>query len=212
MRNRDAKRLFSHETTACAIIWALVEIARHPDIQQRLREEITAARANQAIGESDASMINSLPYLHAFVLELFRLYPSIPLSSKEAKRNLVICDQFIPKGTQIQIPVYAMNRLQDIWGPSAAEFRPERWMKDSQAGETPDSVNKAADLKNLLTFGYGSRSCPGREFAPRVIKSFLVVLLSAFQFEADGENIEFATSLPTIRPMHGAPLYVRPIH
>lgn len=40
----------------------------------------------------------------------------------------------IEKGTRVYIPIYGLQRDQDIWGEDAEEFRPERWDPDSDTG------------------------------------------------------------------------------
>jgi len=159
-------------------------------------------------GASEATQIQSLPYLHSFLMEIFRLYPSVPLMNKKALNDLVLCGQRVPKGTPVQVPVYALNRSKDIWGSDAHEFRPERWMNGSDDSHSLEAANP----KNLQSFAQGPHSCPGRDFATRVIKYFIAVLLSSFEFEAvPGETPEFAKGLPTLRPSTGVELFARPL-
>lgn len=58
--------LAGHETTANSTSWTLLELARHPEMQKRLREEIWAKQ--QALGrEFEARDLESMPYLQAVV-------------------------------------------------------------------------------------------------------------------------------------------------
>lgn len=61
-----------HETTACAIIWAFHELSRRPDLQQRLRAEVT--QMLETTPEPSYSDIDKLPFLNNFVYETLRLY------------------------------------------------------------------------------------------------------------------------------------------
>jgi cytochrome P450 len=43
-----------HDTTACTMAWLLYEVSRHPEDQQRIRDEIRVARARaKARGDDD---------------------------------------------------------------------------------------------------------------------------------------------------------------
>ena len=63
--------------TRCILLavmsWALLELARNPSIQTKLREELLAYG-----GDPDYDQLsNSLPYLDAVVHEILRLYPPV---------------------------------------------------------------------------------------------------------------------------------------
>ena len=64
--------------------WALIELARHPDIQKRLREEILSFD-----GEPTYDQISKdFPYFDAVVHEIFRLHPSVPDLPRMVQRSL----------------------------------------------------------------------------------------------------------------------------
>jgi len=67
--------------------WALIELARHPDIQKRLREEILSFD-----GEPTYDQISKdFPYFDAVVHEIFRLHPAAPEMARMVQRSLE-CD------------------------------------------------------------------------------------------------------------------------
>jgi hypothetical protein len=62
--------LAGHETSATTLCWVLLEIAKHPDVQKRLREEIRAMeQAIHARGDVDftATDLDGMPYLSAVI-------------------------------------------------------------------------------------------------------------------------------------------------
>lgn len=88
-----------------------------------------------------------------------RLYPVVPMNNRVAIRDTYIpvgggpdgkSPVFVPKGRSISYSVYAMHRREDIYGPDAAEFKPERWEKLRPAWD-------------YLPFNGGPRICLGRE-------------------------------------------------
>jgi cytochrome P450 len=55
--------MVGHETTSCSVIFTLFELARHPDVQDKLREEL------QALDNFTPDNISSLKYLDAVCKE-----------------------------------------------------------------------------------------------------------------------------------------------
>lgn len=63
----------------------------------------------------------------------------LPLSEAiQGKDGKIIEEIAVPKGTRIQIGVYASNRSKAIWGDDAYEWKPERWLE-----KLPDEVTNA---------------------------------------------------------------------
>ncbi|KAI6037494.1 cytochrome P450 [Pisolithus marmoratus] len=186
----------SYETTAMAMTWALIELARHPDIQTKLRQELLSFGGEPSYDQ----LTNNLPYLDAIVQETLRLHPSAPELARQADEDDVIplsepvqtksgeeVDSIaIERGTVIAIPVSCLNQAEAIWGPDARVFRPERWL------EVDGITKKAQELKghrHLLTFGDGPRTCLGKLFAVAEIKTVLWVVIKNFVLEMrDGPN------------------------
>ncbi|KAH8822150.1 cytochrome P450 [Flagelloscypha sp. PMI_526] len=97
--------------------------------------------------------------------ELWRLKTmSFPLSKPlQTSHGTLVNALTISKGSYVTVPLGALNRLQELWGPDAERFKPERWLD----GTIGDSL-RAKELqghKHLLTFSDGPRICLGRHFA-----------------------------------------------
>jgi hypothetical protein len=59
----------------------------------------------------------------------------------------------VKAGQLIRIPIRdGANIDEDIWGPSAAEFRPERWIEDRGL---PESAQLLRAQGNVISFGDG---------------------------------------------------------
>ena len=74
----------------------------------------------------------------------------------------------IARGTIITVPIRAIHLSEDVWGPDAKAFRPERWL----AGVEPDAARarEISGHRHLLTFFDGPRICIGKSFALAEIK------------------------------------------
>ncbi|GBE83842.1 predicted protein [Sparassis crispa] len=77
--------LVGHETTAVSLSFTLWELSRHPEIQQKLREEI-----RQFGRDFNYDNIQQLEYLDAVVKEGLRLHPASPITERVALKDDVI--------------------------------------------------------------------------------------------------------------------------
>ncbi|KAJ7350822.1 cytochrome P450 [Mycena albidolilacea] len=184
-----------HETTANSFSWAVLELARQPKIQSRLRSEIRSMeRTVQARGsyEFTTSDIESMPYLLAVVKEVLRFHPVsfnnfrqsaaddvLPLFRPlTLQSGEVITELPVPKGMKVIISIAAYNRNKDVFGHDADTFNPERWLDGSmRKAEAPVGA-----YANLLTFAGGLRTCIGWRFAVLELQAFLIELVGEFEF------------------------------
>jgi len=162
--------LAGRDTTATALTWALFELSRHPEIQQKLKEEIDAALPNIADPSFDDAYGTSLPYLNGVLYESLRLYPPVPVDSKIAMVDDILPDGTpVMKGTRFTFFIYGMGRDPKIWGDDVLEFRPERWIpfKNPPGGIWP-------------VFQLGARRCLGEQMAMMEAKVVLIMLMQRF--------------------------------
>ncbi|KAJ2913029.1 hypothetical protein MD484_g7385, partial [Candolleomyces efflorescens] len=133
--------------------------------------------------------LESLPYLDTVIRETLRITPPIHSTIRVATQDdeIVLSEPIsvdgrlsnsfkIQKGTYIHIPIEGINFAEDIWGPDALEFNPDRWSK------LPSAASNVPGFGNVLTFGYGPHSCLGYRFAVSEIKIFLAHLVLRFDF------------------------------
>ncbi|RPD64802.1 cytochrome P450 [Lentinus tigrinus ALCF2SS1-6] len=201
-----------HETTASSTSWLLWELARHPEYQAKMREEVKAVRARVAArGDTDFSVsdLDSMTYCLAAMKEVLRLHPIVYLTERQASRDDVLPLAYpittttgetineipIPKGTSCRISIWTYNRLPQIWGPDANEFNPLRFIEHEKMGETYVGVTS-----NLMTFSAGLQACIGWRFSIIEMQAILVELIEKFEFtipEDKPEIIRFPAGLTT---------------
>ncbi|KAJ7174605.1 cytochrome P450 [Mycena filopes] len=189
--------LAGYETTSISLTWALIELAKKPETQTQLREELLQFGASDATWDQLSS---ALPYLDAVVLETLRLHPPlgettrqaavddiIPLSAPITTPSGEVVDSIIVrKGTLVTVPIRCMNQSEVFWGPASREFRPERWFTLGQAGEERLRAQEIGGHRHIVTFLDGPRTCLGKGFALAEFKAVLSVLIKNFSFEFPG--------------------------
>jgi cytochrome P450 len=158
-----------HETTANALSWALLLLAKHPQVQAAAQSEILAT-----LGDRSPSLqeIPALRLVRAVFLETLRLYPPIWLIERNLDTELADGTWPLPAGSQVLICPWVMHRAAQYW-QDPTEFRPDRFL-------TPGAEDNPA----FLPFGTGPRACIGRNLAMMEGVVFLAMLLQRFQFSS----------------------------
>ncbi|NXE89308.1 CP3A9 protein, partial [Menura novaehollandiae] len=165
-----------YEPTSNSLCYLAYELALHPDVQQKLLQEIDTVLPNKAPLTYDAIM--KLEYLDMTVNETLRLYPLGGRLERTCKKDVEINGVTIPKGTVVTIPPYVLHRNPEYW-PNPEEFRPERFTKENK---------ESMDPYTYLPFGAGPRNCIGMRFALLTLKVAIASLLQHFTFQTCKET------------------------
>uniref|UniRef100_A0A8C8Z0U8 Cytochrome P450 3A n=1 Tax=Prolemur simus TaxID=1328070 RepID=A0A8C8Z0U8_PROSS len=160
-----------YESTSSVLSLITYELATHPDVQQKLQEEIDVALPNKTPATYDA--VVQLEYLDMVVNETLRLFPIAGRIQRVCKKDVEIKGLFIPKGVVVIIPTHVLHWDPKYW-PEPKEFRPERFSKNNK-----DNI----DPYLYLPFGVGPRNCIGMRFALISIKLAIVKILQNFSFK-----------------------------
>jgi len=186
--------LAGHETTASSVSWTLLELARNPEIQSKLRREIRATAEmiqNRGDNTFNAADFDNMSFLTAVAKESLRFHPVVynmlrysgqddvlPLSKPiTLTSGEVVTELPIPKGLKIISSIAAYNRNKDIFGEDAHVYNPDRWLNNSGK-----QLNSIGVYSNLFTFSAGSKACLGWRFAVLELQSFIVELIDNFEF------------------------------
>ncbi|KAJ7734831.1 cytochrome P450 [Mycena metata] len=214
-----------HETTSTAVTWVLFALTQNIAAQKRLREEVLALSTDTPTMEE----LDALPYLDCVVRETMRLHAPVPASNRIAVQDDVVHlgTPFkdtrgvlheairIRKGTMVTIPILALNRDVEIWGPDAMEFRPERW-----EAPIPNASPIPGVWGHMLTFLGGPRSCIGFRFSVVEMKALIFTLIRGLEFELAVPIAEMGKGTAIVqRPLvrtdvaagNQLPLLVRPV-
>ncbi|GET02547.1 cytochrome P450 [Rhizophagus clarus] len=185
--------LAGHETTSITTSWALYLLAQHPHVQDLLREELVKAFPDKSNFNPTFDEINSLELLNCVTKEVLRLHPPVGLIRRTNLKDKVFGNYLIPKNTQITLSILALHKSPEIWGPTAAEFDPKRWLN-------PELTKNVSNI-SYLPFNTGARGCIGNKLALNEIKVILGILVRNFVFQTiEGTHIErksFTSAKPT---------------
>jgi cytochrome P450 len=153
LRDQSMTLIFAgHETSAHALTWAWYLLGTHPEITKRLQAEIGEEVGDRRLTVAD---LKNLPYLDQVFKESMRLRPSVWVFMKEPTQDVVVRGVKIPKGAQIMISPYVIQR-DERWFPSPETFDPDRFSPE-RVGSIPPGA--------YVPFSGGQRICIGKTFA-----------------------------------------------
>eukprot|EP01062_Namystynia_karyoxenos_P009084 TRINITY_DN13203_c0_g1_i1.p2 TRINITY_DN13203_c0_g1~~TRINITY_DN13203_c0_g1_i1.p2 ORF type:complete len:492 (+),score=133.12 TRINITY_DN13203_c0_g1_i1:91-1566(+) len=161
------------DTTGYVLNWLLLNLAQHPEVQEKLRDEVGRLSPSGAV---TAEQIDQMEYLRAVVRESHRYTPPshIPLI-KEAIQNVEICGYAIPKGTKVYWSTHYFQDESIVDDPGS--FRPERFLPDAvqlRKG-TPQELLDHKLMRD--PFGAGARMCLGGRIATLELYTALIWIM-----------------------------------
>jgi cytochrome P450 len=167
-----------HETTATTLAYALWQLGRNPQCQDRLAAEVGNLPARQLTPDD----LGQLPYTVQVVREALRLCPPAPTGTRMASRDLQVGGYRVKAGTMLLIGRMAVHRDPTLWA-NPLDFDPERF----------DAANASTrDRWQYLPFGGGPRSCIGDHFAMMEASLGLATLVRQAEIRALADDFPVA--------------------
>ncbi|RZF32025.1 hypothetical protein LSTR_LSTR007103 [Laodelphax striatellus] len=159
------------ETTATELSFALVMLAMHPREQEKVYQEISQVLKDRSEKEVTLDDLTQLKYLDCVINETLRLFPALPLVSRELLETTDFGDCVLPKGLAVPIFIYETHRKPEVW-QFPEEFRPSRFASSDTAKRSQFSY---------IPFASGLRYCVGQKYALLQMKTVLCTILRYFR-------------------------------
>jgi cytochrome P450 len=140
------------ETTGNTIAWACYLLTQHPEIQERVQQEVDLMLAGEDAGYG---ALSGLPLTRAVITEALRLYNPVWILPRTASVDVELGGYPIPAGSMIFFSPYALNRDPQVHRDPDL-FDPDRWTTEYTRSEMRAS---------FFPFGQGIRNCIGEGFA-----------------------------------------------
>lgn len=170
-----------HDTTATTLAYALWQLGRHPELQDKVMAEAVAVGDCGSLGPADVAQLG---YTVAVLREALRLCPPAPATSRVALHDMAIDGHRVDAGTMLLVGIYAVQRDPALWDDPLT-FDPDRFA---------DGAATRHNRWQYLPFGAGQRSCIGDHFA------MLEATLALATIVRDIEITSLATRFPVEVP------------
>jgi cytochrome P450 len=188
-----------HDTTTSTVSFMFYELARNPEVVERLLAE---QDSQLEAGRPTASQLTSgeLTELELVLDETLRKYPPAWVGPRRSVEPFEFEGQRVPGRAFVNYSSWASHHLPDVF-EDPEEFRPDRFTPEARA-----ALPKGA----YVPFGGGSRTCIGMRFGQLEVRTIATIILSRFSLSlVDGFELTIR-QMPTISPKEGLPMLVSP--
>jgi len=158
------------DTTVTAVMRFIFAMVVHPEVQAKAHAELDLVVGKDRLPNFTDK--DNLPYIDSVMKEVLRWNMMTPLSvPRRLTQDFVYKGYHLPKGATIMPNSWAIS-MDPLVFPEPEKFIPERFMPSS------DPAAIIPIDPRLITFGYGRRICPGKDFAEAVLWSIMVHILT----------------------------------
>ncbi|KAG5326375.1 CP4C1 protein, partial [Acromyrmex heyeri] len=185
----DMRNYFAaiQNTITEATSFIMLMLAKYTDVQEKLRQEILVTFNNN--DKIDAERLLSMRYIYMVFQETLRLFPIVPIISRQVTEDIKLESCTLPEGCYVMIPIFAIHRNPMYWY-KPLEFIPERF-------------SSTHHRYTFIPFGLGLRDCVGQKYAFLFVATIIVNLLRRFRFVTVGDLNDIKTTTDIIlRPQH----------
>jgi cytochrome P450 len=188
----------AHDTTTSTLSSMTYELAKHPDWQERVRDESRALSADYL--EFDA--LDELPSLSLVMRETLRRYPALPIIPRMATEAFEFEDHLIPKDSMVIIsPIHTHHMAE--WWEDPTRFDPERF--------SPERAENERHTHSWVPFGGGAHMCIGQRFAELQVKAVMHQLVRRYRFSVPAGYEMPVQQAPISKPRDGLPIQLSPL-
>ena len=177
-----------HETTANALTFTLQLLGMHPEVQEKIVDEINHIEAQQL---PLTAQLQNFNYVNAVINESMRLYPPAWITDRVSLEDDTMAGFSIKKETLVGVSFYALHRNPKYW-ENPEDFNPERFMGEQ----------RKKSMNYFYPFGAGPRMCIGMGFAIYEMTLAVVHIVKHYQVISNDKEIAI-NPLITLKPKGG---------
>ncbi|XP_034938090.1 uncharacterized protein [Chelonus insularis] len=171
-------------TSSIALILSAYQIAAHPEVQDKVRQEVREVFKKYPDGIS-YEMLQDMKYLEQVINESLRIFPPLGYLGKVCTEEFKLVGNdglecVVYPGTEVIIPVMALHHDSKFW-ENPDEFDPDRFSEEKK-----NNHHKYVHLP----FGTGPRICVGRRLALMQIKAALATLIRDYAIDVHPKTDE----------------------
>ncbi|MBV6657172.1 MAG: cytochrome P450 [Devosiaceae bacterium] len=182
-----------HETTALTLAWAWYCLSKAPWCEAALHEEL-----DRILGDRQPTLADlpKLPYARAVIEETLRLYPPVPILSRQASRDDELGGVKVDKSSLVLVIPWLLHRTETFWDDPHS-FDPTRFVGDHRPAPY-----------TYIPFAAGPRICAGLAFGLAEAVLSLASLAQRFRFVVPEDYVADPRCRLTLRPHAGMPLRI----
>jgi cytochrome P450 len=183
----------AHDTTTSTLCSMIYELARHPDWQERIREEALAVGTDELAFDA----VSEMPSAALALCETLRRYPPLPVIPRMAERDFEFRGFHVPAGALVVISPIFTHHMSEWWD-DPWRFDPDRF--------GPERAEQERHSHSFIPFGGGPHMCLGKRFAETQVTAVIFHLLRRYRLHvAPGYEMPVQQA-PISKPCDGLPV------
>jgi cytochrome P450 len=188
----------AHDTSTSTLSSMIYELARHPEWQERVREEALAV-GRPHLEYEETEQLRSLTWV---MKEVLRRYPPLPVIPRITTQDFAWGGYEIPARSMLVVaPIHTHHMAE--WWTAPFQFDPERF--------SPERDESDRHTFMWIPFGGGPHHCLGFKFAEAQIKSIMHQMVLRYRWSVDDAYRMPVQQAPISRPMDGLPVQLERI-
>ena len=176
-------------TSAYYAIWTFHYLSQHPEVQQKLYEEIKERVGYDRNEKLRSYITDSSCYLRQVLDESMRISTLANFTAHYSDQDIVVDGYCVPAGTPIIHALGVAMSNNAIW-ESPDKFNPDRFAPGSRHAKRGHEYRP---------FGVSNvRRCPGNQFTYMMVSVYVTIILHCFTLQAvDEQNVEKVYGIAT---------------
>jgi cytochrome P450 len=179
-----------YETVSDAMSWTWYLVSQHPEVENRLHEELERVLGDRLPSLAD---IEALRFTQNIVRESLRLYPPLWMIWRRALEDYPLNGYLAPAGSIIIMSQHVTHRDARYFS-EPLRFNPDRWTE-----EFGERLPKFA----YFPFGGGTRQCLGDRFGFMEAVLIVATIAKKWKLELEAGYPVVPKPLLTLRPKYG---------
>ncbi|KAJ8672685.1 hypothetical protein QAD02_003945 [Eretmocerus hayati] len=173
----DTMMIAGNDTTASVNCFVLLMLASHPQIQEKVYEELCGIYGTDDFSEKPVKHedLHRMEYLERVIKETMRLFPVGPLLVRRVTDDLNIGEFTLTKGSSVVLGIIKTHRCEKHW-VDPLTFNPDRFSPEEVAKRHPYAY---------IPFSAGPRNCLGIKYAMMAMKTLLATMVRRFVIKKD---------------------------
>ena len=203
MEIRDEADTFmfeGHDTTTSGMSWSLYCLAKYPEHQEKVREEVRSVLMGRDRLEYED--LKDLKYTSWCIKEAMRLYPPVYEVYRQSSKDIELDGYLIPRNTQISLFIYSIHHHPDIW-ENPEEYDPLRFHPSNSEKRHPYAY---------MPFSAGPRNCIGQNFALNEEKVVVATTIHKFALSVDKDHKVELVPKVILRAKNDIKIQLQPLH
>lgn len=188
----------AHDTTTSTLTSIVYRLAKHPEWQQKLRDEFNSIGVEHLTYDD----LEKMEKTSLVFREVLRMHPALPTMPRRAIRDVEFKGFKIPKNAAVGVVPLHTHFMPEYWS-NPYRFDPERF--------SPERAEQKKHFYQWVPFGGGHHKCLGLNFAEIQSKVFLYHLLRRYEVTVKpGYEMPYQI-VPLAMPKDGFPCTLKPI-